>query len=495
MRNRRDPVKLRTPPIIRGRVPPHELDAEAAVLSALLLSGEALDQVAEFLKPEHFYSDANGRIYEAAQTLALAGSPIDVVSVASWLRDRERLAQVGGPSYLGQLADATPAVAHVAAHAQTVVAKWRRRALVATCQRIAAEGYGDVGDEQAFIDAAEQAIYELAHTSQRRGMKTLKQALREHVTELMEANKRGDQLVGMSSGYHDLDELLAGLRPGQLVVVGARPGSGKTAFALNLTLNVARPRVARVPHGDGYVEVNAAGWGACVFSCEMPTDELAGRTVVSEGRIDGDRYRHRRLTNDDWRRLTGAVKDLVDLPVWIDETPAITLLEMRAKVRRVMAEYHRPATADRPERKVGLVVVDYLQLMQAPEGIELREQQIAALSRGLKAMAKELGVTVVALSQLNRAVETRTTKHKRPQLSDLRDSGQIEQDADAIIFLYRPELYFPGQPKWAGLAQWVVAKQRGGRPGRIWMRFASEHVRFDPLAPGDDRPDEDDLDG
>ncbi|WP_437294710.1 replicative DNA helicase [Sorangium sp. So ce426] len=476
------------PPIVAGRVPPHDLDAEAAVLSAILLHRDALDRVLEILKADHFYSEANSRVYEAAQELAAAGTPIDIVSVASWLRDRERLAQVGGAAYLAQLADATPAVAHVAAHARVVYEKWRVRQLIATCQRVAAEGYGDVGVVQEFIDGAEQAVYQLARTPQGTATQPIAQVLKAAFEQITAAAERGDRITGISTGYEKLDAKTAGLHDGDLSIIAARPGMGKTSFVLNLAVNVASPRTVSSPGPDqsGHgVERHDPGFGAAVFSLEMPREQLATRMVCSEGRVDVGKLRQGFLQPDDWRRLTEAASFLSTLPIWIDDTPAITLLELRAKVRRIQAEYDRPPSDGSSGRRIGLVVIDYLQLMKGRDGVASREQEISEISRGLKQLAKELKVAVIALSQLNRAVETRTTKDKRPQLSDLRESGAIEQDADNIIFIYRDEYYNPETTNHKGIAEIIVAKQRNGPTGKVLTRFTSSCTRFDNLAPGD----------
>jgi replicative DNA helicase len=486
-RNGRPPQRL-DPAMVAGRVPPHDLDAEAAVLSAILLSREALDRVLEILRPEHFYSDANGRIYEASQQLALAGTPIDIISVASWLRDRERLAQIGGASYLAQLADATPAVAHVGAHADVVYEKWRLRQLIATCQKVAAEGYGDVGTVQEFIDGAEQAVYELARTASSNSAQPLAQVLRAAFQQITAAAERGDRITGISTGYEKLDAKTAGLHSGDLTIVAARPGMGKTAFVLNLAVNVASPRTVNAP-GPGEAGHGAdrsdPGFGVAVFSLEMPREQLATRMVCSEGRVDLGRLRQGYLQPDDWRKLTESASYLSSLPIWIDDTPAIGILELRAKVRRIQAEYNREATTTSPERKVGLVVVDYLQLMKGRDGVNSREQEISEISRGLKQLAKELAVPVIALSQLNRAVETRTTKDKRPQLSDLRESGAIEQDADTIIFIYRDEYYNAETTNAKGIAELLISKQRNGPTGKVLTKFTASYTRFDNLASAD----------
>ncbi|WP_437525199.1 replicative DNA helicase [Sorangium sp. So ce726] len=476
------------PPIVAGRVPPHDLDAEAAVLSAILLHRDALDRVLEILKADHFYSEANSRVYEAAQELAAAGTPIDIVSVASWLRDRERLAQVGGAAYLAQLADATPAVAHVAAHARVVYEKWRVRQLIATCQRVAAEGYGDVGVVQEYIDGAEQAVYQLARTPQGTATQPIAQVLKAAFEQITAAAERGDRITGISTGYEKLDAKTAGLHDGDLSIIAARPGMGKTSFVLNLAVNVASPRTVSSPGPDQFghgVERHDPGFGAAVFSLEMPREQLATRMVCSEGRVDVGKLRQGFLQPDDWRRLTEAASFLSTLPIWIDDTPAISLLELRAKVRRIQAEYDRPPSDGSSGRRIGLIVIDYLQLMKGRDGVSSREQEISEISRGLKQLAKELKVAVIALSQLNRAVETRTTKDKRPQLSDLRESGAIEQDADNIIFIYRDEYYNPETTNHKGIAELIVAKQRNGPTGKVLTRFTSSCTRFDNLAPGD----------
>jgi len=471
-----------------GRVPPHDLDAEAAVLSAILLSRDALDRVLELLRPEHFYSDANGRIYEAAQQLALGGTPIDIVSVASWLRDRERLAQIGGASYLAQIADATPAVAHVGAHAGVVYEKWRLRKLIATCQKVAAEGYGDVGVVQEFIDGAEQAVYELARKASSKGalkpMGLIGQAV---FTELDREARDGSRMSGISTCYEKLDAKTAGLHAGDLMIIAGRPGMGKTALAMGIAVNVAAPEIVDEPGPEGgpWIRVERRpGYGVAVFSLEMPEKQLYQRTVCAEARVDHSRLRHRFLQPEDWRRIVEARVFLDALPIFIDDTPAISLADLRAKVRRKRAEYDHPATPTTPRQQLGLVVIDYLQLMRADTPARSREQEISEISRGLKELAKEFAVPVIALSQLSRAVETRATKDKRPQLSDLRESGAIEQDADTVIFIYRDEVYNAETTNAKGIAEVIIAKQRSGPTGKVLMRFSAQCTRFDNIAAG-----------
>lgn len=953
------------------------------MLSAVLLKRDALDQVLEILKPEHFYSEANGRIYEAAMELASISQPIDTVTVASWLRDRERLQQIGGAAYLAQIVDATPAVAHVAAHARTVREKWRLRRVIAECQRISAEGYGDVGDAQVFIDGAEQSIYALARTPESSAAQPIQDAIRSAFQQMQQAAARGDKITGASTGFAKLDEKTAGLHAGDLLIIAARPGMGKclaedaevvlsdgrvttmrqvfeaqqaelltlgadwkigraapshfvddgikpvfrvttrlgrrvdttlshpyltvdgwkplcelavgdhvgvprelpvfgdrpmreceidllgyllgdggltgsaptftntnprlvqafadaveqfgacttrrtddpsratslavtgdaafiererprfgahlgaavasagmtqlalarvvdvtpglvsqwisgacvprdaafqrvcsalgieaeelapaghaayartaknpltrwlddlglwgkgshdkvvpapvfqlpraqlarflnrlfatdgwatvlasgqaqlgyatvserlarqvqhlllrfgviaslrpravkygetrrpawqldithaasirrfgevigifgkeealwacveavsgraehanrdvvpvavwkriaaakgaeswasvarragiegpnvhvgkrglsrrrlglfaravgdpelaamsegdvyfdeivsieplglkqvydltvpgthnfiaddvcvhnTSFVLNLAVNVASPRTVSMPgpadRGYGRIEKEVPGFGCAIFTLEMPREQIATRMVCCEGRVDVGKVRSGLLNQDDWRHLTEAASYLSQLPIWVDDTPAIGLLEVRAKVRRMKAEFEREATETEPERKMGCIIIDYLQLMSGRPGVTSREQEISEISRGLKQLAKELKVPVIALSQLNRAVETRAGKDKRPQLSDLRESGAIEQDADAILFIYRDEYYNPETTDRRGVAELILAKQRNGPTGKVLVKFTSSCTRFDNLQPGD----------
>jgi replicative DNA helicase len=463
-----------------GRVPPHDLDAEAAVLSAVLLSEGAFDEVQEILEPEQFYSEANRRVYEAVVELSRMQVAVDIVSVAGWLRSRERLEQVGGSSYLAQLSDATPAVAHVATHAKTVREKARLRRLIGTCQKYAAGGYGDCGDVQGYIDETEQAVFDIARVSSGTAVQPLRDAIHRAFEILAAAAKRGGAITGMSTGFVELDKRCAGLHPGDLYIIAGRPGMGKTSFVLNMAVNVARAR--RVDTEDG--EAEAPGYGVAFFSLEMPVEQLASRILASEGRVDVSKIRSGQIPREDWNKLTEAAAMLGRVPLFLDDTPAISLLDLRARIRRLQAEITR-ATSDGPKaEKLGVIVIDYLQLMSGRRDAGSREQEISEISRGLKQLAKEMKVAVIALSQLNRSVETRTTKDKRPQLSDLRESGAIEQDADTIMFIYRDEYYFEDSPD-HGIAEVIIAKQRNGPTGKIRVRFESAYTRFDNLAPDD----------
>ena len=479
------PAKQQEPPPSAGRVPPHDLDAEAAVLAATLLDRDALDQVLEILQPEHFYSEANRLIFNASRELSEEGVPIDVVTVASRLRDREQLQKAGGSSYLGGLVDATPAVAHVAHHARTVKEKWRLRRVIATCQRVAAEGYGDVGEAQQFIDEAEQSLYDLARTPETTSVIKLSDALTTAFKQLSAAAERGGDITGIATRYPDLDKKLAGLHRGDLMIVAARPGMGKTSFVLNVAANVASPQTTTPGATDPNDGEQKLGHGVAVFSLEMPKEQLANRLLCCEARVDLGRLRQGHLAHEDWTRLTEAASVLAPLPLWIDDSPALGMLELRAKVRRLQAELSRSNQVAEPEHGLGLVVIDYLQLMKGRANVNSREQEISEISRGLKALAKELSVPVVALSQLNRGVETRGGKDKRPLLADLRESGAIEQDADTIIFIYRDEYYNRDTTEDKGIAELIVAKQRNGPTGTVRTRFVANYTRFESLAPGE----------
>jgi replicative DNA helicase len=468
---------------VEGRVPPHDLDAEAAVLSAVMLDPMAFDRVYEFLKPEHFYSEAHRRIYEACVELRSRSQPVDIVQVGTWLKDRERIQQVGGMAYITQLLDAAPAISNVAAYGQTIREKSRVRQLILTCQRVAAQGYVDYGEAQEFIDQAEQQIYEIARTPETSSVEKLLSVMKRAFKQIQDASSRGDRITGISTGFERYDKLTAGLHDGDLTIVAARPGMGKTSYVLNVAANVARPK-RRVLASDPNEQWEEPGVGCVVFSLEMPREQIANRMVCCEGRVDVGKVRQGYLGREDWNNLTRAASELGRLPIWIDDSPGLSILELRAKVRRLQAEFDRLDDQGNRTQRIGLVVVDYLQLMRGREGAQSREQEISEISRGLKALAKELKLPVIALSQLNRAVETRSEKSKRPQISDLRESGAIEQDADNICFIYRDDYYNPESPE-KNVAELIVAKQRNGPTGTAKVRFAREYTRFDNLAEGE----------
>lgn len=447
------------------RTPPHDLDAEAAVLSAVLLSREAFDEVADILRPEHFYAEAHRRIFEAVADLSSRGQPADLRTVASWLRDRGRYEQVGGSAYLGDIIDAVPAVAHVSAYAEIVRDKARIRNIITTCQRIAADGYGQVEDANAFVDAAEQALYKIAHEQAPTKAVDLGVAVRAAFEELCEAAQRGEAITGTPTGLARFDALTSGLHKGELTIVAARPGMGKSSLALDVALNVA---------------AGTEPVGAAFFSLEMPEKQLAMRAACAWGKVDVSKLRQpKRMTDRDWHDLTVAMADVSSLPIRIDDTPGLSLMELRAKTRRVAADFEREG-----KPRLGLVVIDYLQLMRGSADAKNREQEIAGISRGLKQLAKELGVPVVALAQLNREVEKRGKNDKRPQLSDLRESGSIEQDADNVIFIHRDD-YYDRDAETKGIAELIVAKQRNGPTGIVKVKWLAHCTSFRDLEPNE----------
>ncbi|HWZ89552.1 MAG TPA: replicative DNA helicase, partial [Polyangiaceae bacterium] len=361
---------------------------------------------------------------------------------------------------------------------------WRLRQLISICQKFAAEGYGDTGEVQGFIDQAEQSVFDIARIAQSSNVVSVRDAIKGAFEILGEAARRGGGITGIATGYPELDKQVAGLHAGDLYIVAARPGMGKTSFVLNLAANIARPQRVEVnPDSEAYFDaaVEEPGYGVLFCSLEMPREQLASRMLASEARVDMSRIRSGKLQRDDWNKLTDAASRLGRLPIWLDDTPALTLLDLRAKIRRLQAELKR-GEGGKTSKGLGLVAVDYLQLMQGRRDAGSREQEISELSRGLKQLAKEMKIAVLALSQLNRAVETRTSKDKRPQLSDLRESGAIEQDADTIMFIYRDEYYFKDSPD-KGIAELIIAKQRNGPTGKVMTKFTSEYTRFDNLAP------------
>ncbi len=473
---------------VEGRVPPHDLDAEAAVLSAVMVDPLALDKVSDLLRPDHFYSEAHRRIYEACSELSAVGRPVDVVQVATWLRDCDRLAQVGGMPYLTEVLNAAPAVANVAAYARTIHEKWRIRQLMLACQLVMARGYAGYGEAQQFIDSAEQAVYDIARTRETSSVQPLRDVMQETFRRITKATERGARIIGIPTGFDRYDRMTSGLHDGELTIVAARPGMGKTSLVLNMAVNVASPQQlegARDPN-ERWEE---PGYGVVVFTLEMPREQIVNRMLCSEARVDVSRVRTGMLTPSDWSKLTQAASHLANLNLWVDDTAALSILELRSKVRRLQAEFDRkdPVTGDKTQR-IGLVVVDYLQLMKGREGAQSREQEISEISRNLKQLAKELNIPVIALSQLNRAVETRGERSKRPQLSDLRESGAIEQDADNICFIYRDD-YYNKETTDRNIAELIVAKQRNGPTDAVRVRFDAQYTRFDNLAEGeyDDR--------
>lgn len=415
---------------VGGRTPPHNLDAEAAVLSAVLTEAKAFDMVVEVLPTaEPFYVDANRRIYAVAIELNQKGQPVDIQTVASVLRDRDQLQAIGGLAYMARLVDATPAVAHVAAHAQIVLDKYRVRQVIEASQMTAAEGYMDYGDAKEFVDRAEARIYEIAREHTRSTDSLIYDVIKNSFVLYEKTMLRGGAITGVPTGFKDLDEMTSGMHDGELIIVAGRPGSGKTSIVLNMAVNLTT-RVAK-QSDDGDLIYDDPLYGAMIFSLEMPENQIGDRILCSEARIDSQLYRKGRVSGEKWDTMVEAANRLSGLPIWIDDTPGISLLEMRAKIRRRQASFDRKGPDGQFTQRIGLIAVDYLQLMTADRSKNFgnREQEVSSISNGLKRMAKELHVPIVALAQLSRSVETRG-KNKRPLLSDLREC----LTGDALIY-------------------------------------------------------------
>jgi len=445
-----------------------DLDAEQAVLSAIMNAPERYDEVVETCGPHMMYSDANRRIFDAIVELREAARDVDIVTVAHQLESTGRLAQVGGTPYLVVLIEA-PYVLHVQEHAKIVRERYRLRLAMKKAETIAAYiKSAPVPDDevQALLEEAELAFGEIAHQQQTKFLIPIRDSLKETYDALQLMSERGDAITGVPMGYKEIDAASSGLHKGDLYIVAGRPGSGKTAFAMNIVVNVAEQMK-----------------GSAVFSLEMPDTQLVTRILSAETRIPLQVFRTPNQIGNHWDKIATSIGDLEKLPVWIDDTGGITLPEIRARVRKLKADIAAKRAGCDACAELVVVVVDYIQLVEPPRGGREtnREQQVSHTSRNLKLLAKQEDVAVIALSQLNRSVESRKGTDKRPQLSDLRESGAIEQDADTVLFVYRPEMY-DEDPELEGVAEIIFGKQRQGPTGIHKLAFAKECVRFDRLA-------------
>jgi replicative DNA helicase len=461
----RDTTSTPVAEVRADRVPPWDPDAEAALVGSVLYDPSTFALVS-WLRPDEFFAEAHNRIFEAAIEISATGKPCDVVAVAGKLRDSGRLSQIGGPAYLAELCDKTPAAADVEAYATRIRALYRRRMLIRACQQTAAESYDARTPTPELIANHEQTVFDLSRDDRGTQSERLGTVIYDVFKRTTEAAKSGDKMVGLETGFERLDDITAGLHNAELTIVAARPGMGKTSLVLNIIRNIASKVVDDAFYGNG----------AILFSLEMPKDQLAMRWAASEARVDAQKMRKpHTLTDNEWRDLTNASKALYHLPIEIDDTAGIGLVEIGGKCRRAASKFARNG------QRLSLVAIDYLQLCRGDRNGN-REQEIASLSRGFKELAKQLKVPVIALSQLNRTVETRSTKDKRPQLSDLRESGAIEQDADNIIFIYREDYYDKEcDEDLKRVAELIVAKQRNGPTDTVKVRFDSKYTRFDNL--------------
>jgi len=431
------------------RLPPHNIEAEQSVLGSLLIDPDAIIRVAPFLRPEDFYRQAHGAIYEAILELHERREPSDFITLTDELQRRAQLDKVGGAAYLTSLLNVVPTAIHVEHYARIVERNATLRRLIDAATRIAALAY-DASDADAneVVDRAEQILFSVAERHLSRDLTPIQEVLRQYFERIGYLYEHQGEMIGIPTGFSKLDLLLGGMQRADLLILAARPGMGKTSMALTITNNAARRFRQRV----------------AVFSLEMSNEQVVQRLVSAETGIDSQRLRTAQLTEAEWLRVEHAISNLSGLPVFLDDTPAITTTELRTKARRLAAEYG-----------VDLIIVDYLQLMQADRRSENRVQEISNISRALKSLARELNVPVLAISQLSRAVESRQDKH--PMLSDLRDSGSIEQDADVVMFIYRDEVYNPETER-PNIAEVIVAKHRNGPTGLVPLFFRQELAQF-----------------
>ncbi|WP_027967735.1 replicative DNA helicase [Halomonas halocynthiae] len=438
------------------KIPPHSLEAEQSVLGGLMLDNQAWDDVSDRLMADDFYRYEHRLIFNVMLHLAEASNPLDVVTLSEALEGRDQLDSVGGLAYLAELARTTPSASNIRAYADIVRERATLRKLIRAANQVAESAFAPQGRNSAeLVNEAERLVFQISEERPKDGGPIgMSELLTRAVNRIDELFNMKGEMTGLSTGFRDLDGMTSGLQPSDLVIIAGRPSMGKTTFAMNLVEHA-------VISGDKPV---------MVFSMEMPAESLMLRMLSSLGRIDQTKVRTGQLDDEDWPRMTSAVSLLKDKKLFIDDTAALSPIEMRSRIRRVVREHGN----------LGLIMIDYLQLMQIPGFSENRTGEISEISRSLKGLAKEFGCPVVALSQLNRALEQRP--NKRPVMSDLRESGAIEQDADIIAFVYRDEVYNPDNPDSKGLAEVIIGKQRNGPIGTVHMAFIGKYTRFEDLA-------------
>ena len=440
-----------------GKVPPHDIEAEQAILGSMLTDRDAVISAIEVLKPDDFYREDNKIIYEAILNLYNRSEPIDVITVRAELETMGKIDNVGGLEYLVELPDKVPTTANSMKYIKIVEEKSSLRKLIKTANEIIELGYDPTEDVDDIMESAEKKIFNIMQDKDQKGYSPLKDVLVESFTKLEELYNRKQHITGVPSGFIDLDYRTAGFHGSELILIAARPAMGKTAFALNIASNAALR--ANVP--------------VAVFSLEMSKEQLVNRILSSESMVDSNKIRRGKLDEEDWSKLAETIGPLSEGEMYIDDTPGINIMEIRAKCRKLKIE-----------KNIGLVVIDYLQLIQGTGRRNgSREQEISEISRSLKILAKEIDVPVIALSQLSRAAEQRPDH--RPMLSDLRESGAIEQDADIVMFLYRDDYYNQDSEK-KGIAEVILAKHRGGSTGTVDLRWIGNYTKFVNLAKGYD---------
>jgi replicative DNA helicase len=437
-----------------GKVPPQAVDIEEAVLGAILMEKDAVISVLDILKPESFYKDAHQKIYNAIVELSTKEKPIDILTVTEELRSNDELESVGGPFYITQLTNRVASSAHIEYHSRIVAQKYIQRELIRISSEIQNRAFDDSIDVDDLLDFSERELFNIAEGNIKRETAKINVLIKKAIERIEEAAKHEETLVGVPSGYTKLDRLTSGWQKSDLIIIAGRPSMGKTAFALSMGRTIA-------------VEHNRP---IAFFSLEMSSVQLVNRLIVSETELPSNRIRNGNLDEHEWKQLDTKIKQLVEAPIYIDDSPAISIFELRAKCRRLKLQHD-----------IQLIFVDYLQLMTGPPNTLSREQEVSSISRSLKSIAKELDVPIIALSQLNRSVEIRSGS-KRPQLSDLRESGAIEQDADMVLFIHRPEKYgiFEDDDgnSLVGLAEILLSKNRNGPIGDIILRFREEFAKF-----------------
>jgi replicative DNA helicase len=440
-----------------GRIAPRDKDLEEAVLGALMLEKDAYTTVCDLLKPESFYEPNNRLVYEAVQTLGAAQRPIDMLTVTEQMRLNGTLDQVGGPVFITGLTARVSSAAHVEFHARIVAQKYLARELIAFASSIESKAFDESNDVDDLLQEAEGRLFEISQRNVKKDVTQIDPVITSALQQIQNAANRTSGLSGLESGYHDLDKLTSGWQNSDLIIIAARPAMGKTAFVLSMAKNMA-------------INYNTP---IAVFSLEMSNLQLVNRLISNVCEIEGSKIKSGQLTNLEWDQLMARIKHLNGAPLYIDDTPSLSIFELRTKARRLVREH-----------QVKMIIIDYLQLMNA-SGMKFgsREQEVSMISRSLKQLAKELNIPIIALSQLNRSVESRTDG-KRPQLSDLRESGAIEQDADIVCFIHRPEYYLRSDTDAngndiRGLAEFIIAKHRSGSVDDVKMRFRAKFARFE----------------
>ncbi|MDR1227090.1 MAG: replicative DNA helicase [Prevotellaceae bacterium] len=441
-----------------GKVPPQALDLEAAVLGASMLEKGVVTDVMDILRPESFYKDAHQKIFRAIVSLSQRNEPVDIYTVTQELKKNEQLEEIGGAQYLSSLTLKVGSAANIDYHAKIVAQKFLQRELIRISSDIQRKSFDDSMDVEDLLDAAQNEILTLAETSIRKDTRHIADVVDDVLKIIEEAGKREDGFSGVPTGFSQLDRMTQGWQPSDLIIVAARPAMGKTALVLSMARNMAVDHKRPV----------------AFFSLEMSSEQLVTRLFMSESGLSGSKLRSGKLDADELNRLSQGIQPLISAPMFIDDTPGLGIFEFRSKIRRLYTTHH-----------IQCVIIDYLQLMTGPpETRGFREQEVSAISRSLKAIAKELNIPVIALSQLNRSVESRGG-NKRPQMSDLRESGAIEQDADIIAFIHRPEYYGTTEDDEGndlrGLAEIIVAKHRNGAIGNVRLRFRAEQAKFEDL--------------